>query len=115
MGLYSLTLDARLAKNWRSVLETNGLTVSHDDSEESITNEDTAHKRVIEEPWLISNKNAKVRILQVTYRDQPDGSTHLIFMPMNAAEDRQLFQATKKVLVAAGAAVGVKRDRANPQ
>jgi hypothetical protein len=111
MGLPSLTLNADLAKDWCGILERKGLTVFRDEIEEERQADETPSKRVSEASWRVGDGTTELQVLEAIFRDRDAGDVHLIFMPVQTEQQRQLVLRVQELLVASGATAGLKKGR----
>jgi hypothetical protein len=109
MGLPNLTLTAELGTTWGKILEEIGLLVSLDETEKKKI-ENNISKRVHEVPWRVGDKNAELRIIEATLKDG-NGEVHIVFMPFKNNKEHQLFLIVKRILVAKGAIIGMKKGQ----
>ena len=109
MGLPSLTLTGDLARDWRTVLEEDGLNVSQHEIGVPEPVKAGAAKRVTEVLWRLEFAGAELSVIEAIFRDRPNGNVVLIFMPIRTDSDGKLLSRVQDRLVAAGAMVGVRR------
>lgn len=107
MGLPSLTLTADLARDWRTILEADGLNVSKHEIVEPEPVEVVAVKRVSEVLWRVEAGGTELSLIEAIFRDRPNGNLVLIFMPPRTSSEAKVLSHVQDLLVAAGAIVGV--------
>jgi hypothetical protein len=110
MGFPSLTLNASIASQWRSILEANGFTVTRDVHEERRIAEIGSSDRIAEVPWLVRHAETELAVLEAAYRTSRDGRVFLVFITAGSSEEQQLTKRIQDLLVAVGATRGVQKE-----